>query len=362
MRARKLALVLALCLTAAVALGQAPDGGGGLVTRSRNTLTGPVTIASGQLSFGAPSDLSLFRDAANTLAQRNGTNAQQSNLYNTFTDASNYERLELQWGLAANIATILTNAAGTGLFDRELKVGSRDSATVASYIRFVPGSRSIDFHSLSTISSNVAATTGGITNSFNFVGAGRTATSGTAAGLQLTQSWVPTAASTMLAQGMSINPTINYAGGGAGSYEALNIAVIETALPTGTNYMIRAGGGAAGTTDRFYVKAGNAGVGTQVAANQATAPTCTTNCGTSPSVVGSDTAMEVTLGTGTPASPITATFNGTWAAPPVCVAANRTTAANSVTRVNSTTTTAVVYFAAGPSAADVISVLCIGRS
>jgi hypothetical protein len=37
-------------------------------------------------------DLTLARDAANTLAQRNGVNAQALRVYGTFTDASNYER------------------------------------------------------------------------------------------------------------------------------------------------------------------------------------------------------------------------------------------------------------------------------
>jgi len=57
-------------------------------------------------------DLRLYRDAANTLAQRNGTNAQTFNLYNTYTDASNYERGFLKWD--ANVFTIGTEAAGTG--------------------------------------------------------------------------------------------------------------------------------------------------------------------------------------------------------------------------------------------------------
>ncbi len=40
-------------------------------------------------------DLILARDAANTLAQRNGTNAQAFRVYNTYTDASNFERVQL---------------------------------------------------------------------------------------------------------------------------------------------------------------------------------------------------------------------------------------------------------------------------
>lgn len=43
--------------------------------------------------IGSTPDLILLRDAANTLAQRNGTNAQTFNLYGTYIDASNYQRL-----------------------------------------------------------------------------------------------------------------------------------------------------------------------------------------------------------------------------------------------------------------------------
>lgn len=57
-------------------------------------------------------DLTLIRDAANTLAQRNSTNAQVYNLYNTFTDASNYERLGIKYD--TNVITFASEAAGTG--------------------------------------------------------------------------------------------------------------------------------------------------------------------------------------------------------------------------------------------------------
>jgi hypothetical protein len=63
------------------------------------------------LASGSP-DIFLYRDAAATLAQRNGTNAQTFRLYNTWTDASNYERLGINWG--SNIVTIKPEAAGTG--------------------------------------------------------------------------------------------------------------------------------------------------------------------------------------------------------------------------------------------------------
>ena len=58
-------------------------------------------------------DLKLVRDAANTLGQRNGVNAQTFNTYNTYTDASNYERLAIRW--SSNDCHIQTQQAGTGV-------------------------------------------------------------------------------------------------------------------------------------------------------------------------------------------------------------------------------------------------------
>ena len=62
---------------------------------------------------GAAPTLILARDAANTLAQRNGTNAQVTRVYKTYTDASNYERLALDAGHAGGPRLTFENA-GTG--------------------------------------------------------------------------------------------------------------------------------------------------------------------------------------------------------------------------------------------------------
>ena len=67
----------------------------------------------------------LFLDAANILAQRNSTNAQTFRIYNTFTDASNYERGQLAW--ESNEWRIGSAAAGTGT-QRNLVLGSWNSA------------------------------------------------------------------------------------------------------------------------------------------------------------------------------------------------------------------------------------------
>ena len=64
-------------------------------------------------SISTTADLRLYRDLANTLAQRNGTNAQTSRLYGTYTDASNYRRLTKTMS-AAGVAEIKPEGAGTG--------------------------------------------------------------------------------------------------------------------------------------------------------------------------------------------------------------------------------------------------------
>jgi len=77
-----------------------------------------VTIRSDS-AFGITSgnadgtiDTVLRRDAADTFAQRRSTNAQTFRLYNTFTDASNYERGFFRWN--TNVLEIGAEAAGTG--------------------------------------------------------------------------------------------------------------------------------------------------------------------------------------------------------------------------------------------------------
>ena len=90
--------------------------------------TGAEVGSAGSYSFSSTTassgtaDTYLYRDAANTLAQRNSTNAQTFRLYNTYTDASNYERLSIDWSTTANTATIVTQNAGTGSA-RNLAIG-----------------------------------------------------------------------------------------------------------------------------------------------------------------------------------------------------------------------------------------------
>ena len=116
-------------------------GGTGTLTFANDNVSGTIPYSFGVTGqqFGSAmllswssttsalgsADVSLARDAANSLAQRNGVNAQTFNLYNTFTDASNFERLTSFW--AANVALITTSNAGTGSA-RPLRFGTGGAA------------------------------------------------------------------------------------------------------------------------------------------------------------------------------------------------------------------------------------------
>jgi hypothetical protein len=76
-----------------------------------------INLGTSTLGFGSGTstvsqDVILVRDAANTLAQRNGVNSQTKRLYKSFTDASNYTRAA--WQFDANGVVLAGESAGTG--------------------------------------------------------------------------------------------------------------------------------------------------------------------------------------------------------------------------------------------------------
>lgn len=103
----------------------------------------------------------------------------------------------------------------------------------------------------------------------------------------------------------------------------------------------------------------------QLRSAQAVAPTCTTNCGTSPSVVGTDSAMIVTMGaTGSPASGWVVTFNGTWAAAPSCLVQSALTGMvvgkMPIVVAVTTTTLTVTTNGTAPANSDKYQIQCTG--
>ena len=102
-----------------------PTFNGNVTIGGTLTVTGAIA-ANGGIVLGSSSslawstDLFLVRDAANIAALRNGTAIQGFRVYNTFTDSSNYERINL---ITSSVASILnTQAAGTGTV-RPLQLG-----------------------------------------------------------------------------------------------------------------------------------------------------------------------------------------------------------------------------------------------
>jgi Pectate lyase superfamily protein len=98
---------------------------GGNIT-ANGSVSAPQAAFTNYVSLGA-SPAYLAADAANTLAQRNGTSPQTLRIYNTYTDVSNYERLTLSW--VGNNAYLRPEASGTGTI-RTLTIVNRVKAGV----------------------------------------------------------------------------------------------------------------------------------------------------------------------------------------------------------------------------------------
>lgn len=82
-------------------------------------------------------------------------------------------------------------------------------------------------------------------------------------------------------------------------------------------------------------------------------------CGTSPSVVGNDSAMQVTVGTGGAATTCAVTFAAAFANAPTCVAQSDTD--STALTIATATTTVTVTKAAAFTASSKLHIICIGR-
>ena len=107
-------------------------------TINRSAVKGFSTTWDGAFAFGTSNtnanvsgaDTILLRDAANTLALRNGTAAQTFRVYNTYTDASNYERAIFSFN--SNRLEISTGQAGSGL-SRKIDFGTLGATAITFF-------------------------------------------------------------------------------------------------------------------------------------------------------------------------------------------------------------------------------------
>ena len=145
---------------------------------------------------------------------------------------------------------MLSNSDGSGTA-RGFEILTNDNTQMVSIGTSVAASPGITLHatSLSAALNGRVNISGANTNS---------ATSGTHYDLRVQAGANPSSTSTMNYIPLDVTGTINYSAGtpGSGHYEMLSLSAVETALPTGTNYLIRAKAGAAGTTDEFTVTNG----------------------------------------------------------------------------------------------------------
>ena len=110
---------------------------------------------SGALTLGPTSAAAtILPDAANTLALRNSTNAQTFNVYNTYTDASNYERGFVKW--TSNQFSIGQEVAGSGTARAIVISGKAFTAdTIDGYTLTLTSPSRTDF-TINSVGSNFA--------------------------------------------------------------------------------------------------------------------------------------------------------------------------------------------------------------
>jgi hypothetical protein len=132
--------VLATYLTASGYIGVTSGGSNALLAgwvsdlRIKSTW-GFSWASSSEVTNGV--DLTLLRDAAGTLAQRNGTNAQTLRVYNTYTSSTSYETLNIRGKASANFEIGPENGSAGGTL-RGLTIGgySAGTTTIAPWLTF----------------------------------------------------------------------------------------------------------------------------------------------------------------------------------------------------------------------------------
>ena len=169
---------------------------------SRAVMRSPTDGTMALRNFAETISVEQVVEANDIIAQRRGTNAQISRIYNTFTDASNYERVAFKW--VSNAFIISPENAGTGL-DRILRLGANSVIDIDN-------------------------TSGAISMYRN----------GTSSGTLLDLNSTGLTSTALLHA--RLRPTINQA---SGTYCVLDINPTETAIGAGPHYLIRGriGGG-----------------------------------------------------------------------------------------------------------------------
>lgn len=106
---------------------------------------GVIGVGTGAAgSVAGTLQLTALMGVSNVLEQRNSTNAQTFRVYNTFTDASNYERLSMAW--ESNVFVIKPAGAGTGSDARVIQINLGGSGANGSNNRIQGGANLVDIY------------------------------------------------------------------------------------------------------------------------------------------------------------------------------------------------------------------------
>ena len=315
--------------------------------RGRIHSDGLIFHASNYLAWGSSgvtsTDLFLFRDAANTLAQRNGTNAQLFRIYNTYANAgTDFERAGLYW--QSNSFIVGTSAGGTGSARQMIfETGGSSRWLIGTSGHFLAGTdntydigaseatrpRNLYVAQQGTFGSNVEVAAAGY-----LAPSGRTKITAPSDGVML----------------LSNNAVTDFSrlqfGGTTSSFPALkrNSTQIDVRLADDS-----AGAGLSAAS--FLVNAS----GTPFI--RSTAPTISSGFGTSPSIVASNGTAAFTINVGTGGSASTGVIGLPAATTGWCVTCQNTSANTATVFITKqtafTTTTATIgnYDAAGAAAA-----------
>ena len=152
-------------------------GGSGMTRNGNHTLfraatstifginTGNEVVARSDASIGWASTTNpvngnqtmLFRDAAGAIAQRNAGNAQTFRVYNTFTDASNYERGIIGW--TTDTFVIGTENSGTGVLRNVNLIGGNVGVGINTPESKLHVSGTAQISGITTVTNTTNATT-----------------------------------------------------------------------------------------------------------------------------------------------------------------------------------------------------------
>lgn len=99
----------------ASALGGVKGSGGILVCNGTDKINGFASDGTMQCTADSGGYTNVYQVDANTISLRNSTNAQLLQLYGTYTDASNYERLTAGYDAANTLYAIKAQYAGSGV-------------------------------------------------------------------------------------------------------------------------------------------------------------------------------------------------------------------------------------------------------